>query len=63
MEAEIFLFQNLLAAHHRDHVTTMTDEALSAADTEDYMDMPDLIDEDQVAWVNSTEIASRHHLV
>ncbi len=47
MEVEIFLFQNLLAAHQ--HVTTMTDEALSAADTEDYIDMPDLIDDNQVA--------------
>jgi hypothetical protein len=40
------MFQNFLAADH--HVTAMTEDSFSAADTEDYSNMPDLIEDNQV---------------
>ena len=51
-ENEFFvMFQNFLAADH--HVTAMTGDALSVADTEDYSTMPDLLEDDQVSWAKS----------
>ena len=51
-EIEIFvMFQNFLAADH--HVTAMTEEVLSAADTEDYSNMPNLFEDNQVSWAKS----------
>jgi hypothetical protein len=41
------MFQNFLAADH--HVTAMTEDSFSAADTEDYSNMPELIENSQVS--------------